>query len=97
MNLILLQVLGLVAFINAHKASKARNLAESGTVPTSPIPVRQPRTFKKCFTIMVVTYIALSVVGAAIEGAVEGWQTRQMYKLEQLHKLETRGMYMLRR
>ena len=46
---------------------------------------------------MVVTYIALSVVGAAIEGAVEGWQTRQMYKLEQLHKLETRGMYMLRR
>ncbi|DBB11063.1 TPA: hypothetical protein ACH3X3_006528 [Trebouxia sp. C0006] len=38
-NPILLQVLGLVAFIPAHKDIKAKNLAESGALPTSPFPV----------------------------------------------------------
>ncbi|KAL0048519.1 hypothetical protein WJX82_004995 [Trebouxia sp. C0006] len=33
------RVLGLVAFIPAHKDIKAKNLAESGALPTSPFPV----------------------------------------------------------
>ena len=88
MNPILLQVLGLVAFINAYKAVKARNLAKSGTLPTTRVPVRRSLTFK-CFTIVAVTYIAVTVAGAAIEAA-------GMREIMRLYKLETREMCKLR-
>jgi len=90
MNPNLLQVLGLVAFVDAHKALKARHSAESGTLPTSPIPVRSSLTFKECFTIVAVTYIAVTVAGAAIDAA-------GMREIIKLNKLETREMYKLRR
>ena len=94
--MILLQVLGLVAFIRAHKDLKARNLAESGSLPTSPVPVRRSRTFKECFTTAAVVYMGCSVV-AAIIGANVTWETN---KLRQLHALEnlrlTKEMYKLR-
>jgi len=80
-NPTLLQVLGLVAFIHAHKDIKAKNLAESGALPTSPFPVRRSRTFKECFTTVAVAYIACGVVSAAIMGAFEMLETRHMYKL----------------
>jgi len=98
MNHILLQVLGLVAFIKAHKDLKARNLAESATLPTSPVPVRRSRTFKECFTTVALVYIASSLIGAAINVAVEARETRHVYNdcMRQLLKPGTRDMYKLR-
>ncbi len=87
MNPVLLQVLGLVAFINAHKDLQARNVAESGTLPKSPVPVRRSLTFK-CLTVAV-AYIALSAARAATEAA-ENRETMRLYKREtkELHKLK---------
>ena len=100
MDHILLQVLGLVALINAHKDSKARNLAESGALPTSQVPVRRPRTFRQCLTTVAVAYIACSMVCAVIMGADGPRETRHMQELRQMHKLEScrlmRDMYKLR-
>lgn len=88
MNPVLLQVLGLVAFINAHKDLRARNVAESGTLPKSPVPVRRSLTFK-CLTTVAVAYIALSAAHAATEAA-ENRETMRLYKREtkELHKLK---------
>ena len=79
-----------------QEALKARHLAESGT--SGPLPVRRSRTFKEGFTVVAIAYIAYSLVGAAINVAVEGRETRQMYNdcMRRRLNLETIDMYKLR-
>ncbi|KAL0048521.1 hypothetical protein WJX82_004995 [Trebouxia sp. C0006] len=74
------RVLGLVALINTHKASKARHSAESGSMRYR--PVRKSLSFKECFTILAGTSIVATATSVVVLTAAALPEMKEIYKLE---------------